>query len=66
MDFHGKALKSSINNMILVPTDNVNNEVMLLAKFDDNTFNLCVKSPMNLSLALAVASASFQFKLTTQ
>lgn len=52
--------------MILVPTDNVNNEVMLLAKFDDNTFNLCVKSPMNLSLALAVASASFQFKLTTQ
>lgn len=66
MDFHGKALKSSIKNMILVQADRQSHEVMVLAKAGNNEFNIDISHPLSPRIALAVATSSFDFKLVSQ
>jgi hypothetical protein len=66
LNFHGRLKMSSVKNMILVDVDSQDFEVMLLAKFDDNLFNLEVNHPFSPRIAMAVANSCFDFKWKCQ
>lgn len=66
LDFHGKALYSSVKNMILVEAENEKKEAMLLAKSGEDMFNMDVMFPLSPRIAMAVASTSFDWKWASQ
>lgn len=66
MNFHGRALKSSIKNMILVEADHQSREVMILAKSDVDLFNIDIMYPLSPLVGLSIAASSFDFKLVSQ
>ena len=62
MDFHGKAKISSVKNMILVNSQNQDEEAMLLTKSGENLYHADIEFPLSPRLAMAIITTSFDFK----
>lgn len=66
LDFHGKAPKDSVKNMILVDAETQEKEALLVGKANNDTYNVIINHPLSLRIAMAIISSSFDFKWVSQ